>query len=554
MRLESRNQIHSLKLINDMKQDICLFLNHKITAFGLVIGLCCCLHTEGVAQVAINTDGSNPSSNMILDLNPAVGKAFAPPKMNWAQIKAITPATTGMVVYDTEFNCLRIYNGTKWACSNDRVDLFAPSGSFTTQTASGSPEGIATDASGNVYVTGYFSGTATFGALPPINSIGFSDIFIVKYNNLGVAQWVQKAGGTSFTTAQKIAVDASGNVYVTGYFAGTATFGALSPIVSVGGVVYDIFIAKYNSSGTAQWVQKAGGTGADYGSGIALDASNNVFITGFFNGTATFGALPPIVSAGGQDIFVAKYNSSGTAQWVKQAGGLGTDQGYSIALDALGDVYVSGSFYNVATFGTLSPITSAGVSDVFVARLASSDGFFTWVKRGGGTGTDYNYGIVVDALNNLYITGFFNNTATFGALSPIVSAGSTDIYITKYNSGGIEQWVQRYGGVDSESGNSIALDALNNIYITGYFVNTTTFGALSPITSKGFTDSFIAKFNASGGERWIQTGGGANGDSGSGIAVDVLGNVYTTGTFSPSAQFGNQILTSGYMFLMKYSE
>jgi Beta-propeller repeat len=552
---------YPIKKNNEMKQYSRLSLRQRITAFWAIIGLCCCLHTEGVAQVAINTDGSNPSTNMILDLNPAVGKAFAPPSMTWAQIKAITPVKAGMFVYDTEFNCLRMYNGTKWASITEQTDIGGPPGSFTTQTAAGTMNvhAVATDASGNVYITGAFSGTATFGALPPIVSLanGGDDIFIVKYTSTGTALWVQKAGSLGFDNATSLAVDVSGNVYVTGYFSGTATFGGvLAPIVSAG--YDDVFIVKYNTNGTALWVKKAGGISTDRGTSIAIDASGNVYITGFFYETATFSASSAIISGGLSDIFVAKYNNSGVLQWVQKAGGLDSDVGTSVAVDVLGSVYVTGTFSSSAFFSGLGSIISAGKGDIFVLRLASSDGSFTWVKRGGGSTFDISNSITVDGLGNCYLTGTYEGTADFGIYS-INSTGAGDIFIIKYNMSGVEQWANTAGGLDNDNATSITIDATSNIYITGHFRGTTTFGnppfgKLPPITSSGSFDIFVAKYNSSGIPQWVQKAGGIYAEFSFGIASDVFGNVYTTGYFTPNAQFGNQILTSGNMFLMKYSE
>jgi hypothetical protein len=522
--------------------------------FVLVFILCfLSLYTEGVAQVAINTDGSNPSTNTILDLNPAVGKALVPPKMNWAQIKAITPATTGMVVYDTEFNCLRIYNGTKWVCSNDQADLFAPSGSFTTQTASGVivSRAVATDASGNVYITGNFSGTATFGILPSITSSGGNDLFIAKYSSTGTVQWVQKAGGTSDDYGYSIVVDNSSNVYITGYFIGAATFGALPPLTSLGNE--DIFIAKYNSSGTAQWVKRAGGTNSEYARGIAINSIGEIFVTGSFMGTVSFGNLPAVASAGLEDVFIAKYDNNGNALWMQKVGSTSNDGGNSMTIDASGNVFITGYFSNTVAFGLLPSITAVGQQDIFIAKY-DNNGNAQWVQKGGSTGFDVGNSVTTDASGNVFISGYFTNTATFGTLPSITSVGLYDVFIAKYDNNGIIKWVQKGGGTAYDEAYSIVVDALGNTYITGYFANTITFSSLPPITAVGQLDIFIAKYDSNGNAQWLQKAGGALIDISLGMTIDISGNIYITGEYNPNAQFGKQVLTSGSMFLMKYSE
>jgi hypothetical protein len=532
-------------------------------------------YTEGVAQVAINTDGSPAGTNTILDLNPAVGKAFVPPKMTWAQIKSISPASEGMVVYDIEFKCLRMYNGTKWICVGEQKQLTDPPGSFTTLTNGGPdwsvlPIAVVTDASGNVYVTGNLSNTVTFGTLPPITSLGGpvnnADIFIVKYNSSGIAQWVQRAGGTNDDLVFDIALDASGNIYITGAIYGTATFGTLPPLTPLANS--DIFVAKYNNSGTAIWAKRAGGAGTHYSGGyaIALDATNNIYIVGEFGNTANFGSTVSITSTGSSDIFIAKYDNDGTALWAQKAGGVMNDYAADLALDASGNIYIVGTFKGTASFGTTLISTAGTTDEVYIAKY-NNNGAPQWAQRTGATkinSEESNPSIALDALGNIYISGEFTGTATFGTLTPITSVGSYDVFLAKYTNTGTPIWVQRAGGVYTDYPCSIALDASGNIYFTVMFEGSATFGTLPTIYAPGgynpnaaIYDNFdvcIVKYNSNGTPLWVQKGGGAKHDFIYGVTVDVSGNVYTVGAFHPTAQFGNQIFTSGSMFLMKYSE
>ncbi len=396
--------------------------------------------------------------------------------------------------------------------------------------------GIAVDTSGNSYVTGFFEGTATFGSIT-LTSSGYSrDIFIAKLDSSGNWLWARKAGGTYWDYGYGIAVDVSGNNYVMGCFKNMATFGSAT-LTSYGD--WDIFIAKLDSNGNWLWVTKAGGTGDDWGYGIAVDSSGNNYVTGWFGGSATFGSTI-LTSNGGADIFVAKLDSSGNWLWSKNAGGIDCDEGQSIAVDANGNSYVTGYFSDSATFGSTT-LTSSGGNDIFIAKLDSS-GNWLWAKKAGGTSGDYVNGIAVDASGNSYVTGYFNTSATFGSAT-LASSGSYDIFVAKLDSSGNWLWAKNAGGTDYDCGNSIAVDASGNIYVTGGFEGTATFGSTT-LTSNGDSDIFIAKLDSSGNWLGATKTGGTDTVVSYGIAVDASGNNYVTGFFYRTATFGPTTLTS----------
>jgi hypothetical protein len=358
-------------------------------------------------------------------ITPAMSGTY--PRISYDAIVALPSPVKGDMAYDITFDCLRVYNGTKWVCTfqhptdpNPNAIAIASSGGTGIEYGFA----IALDASGNMYITGHYYATTTFGSIS-LTSAGSSDIFVAKYNSAGTVQWVQSAGGTSSDIGQGIALDASGNVYITGAYQGMATFSTTTK-TSAGS--YDIFVAKYNSAGTVQWVQSAGGTGSDFGFALALDASGNVYITGYYAGTATFGTTSK-TSAGSSDIFVAKYNSAGTVQWVQSAGGTGSDFGFAIALDASGNVYITGAYLVTATFGSTTK-TSAGSSDIFVAKYNSA-GTVQWVQSAGGTNIDDGRNIALAASGNVYVTGYYYDTASFGYNTKTASGGNPDVFIMR---------------------------------------------------------------------------------------------------------------------------
>ncbi|MDD3577798.1 MAG: SBBP repeat-containing protein, partial [Candidatus Cloacimonetes bacterium] len=214
-------------------------------------------------------------------------------------------------------------------------------------------QSIATDSNGNSYVTGSFEGTAVFGSTT-LASSGQSDIFVAKMDSNGNWLWAKKAGGSSYDYGYGIAVDSSGNSYVTGNFSDSAVFGSTT-LTSSGD--YDIFVAKIDSNGIWLWAQKAGGSNYDYGYGIAVDSSGNSYVTGYFSGSASFGSTT-LTSSGYEDIFVAKIDSNGIWLWAQKAGGSTYNYGYGIAVDSSGNSYVTGIFLYTASFGSTTLTSS----------------------------------------------------------------------------------------------------------------------------------------------------------------------------------------------------
>jgi len=222
---------------------------------------------------------------------------------------------------------------------------------------------IAVDTNDNSYVTGIFSESATFGTTT-LTSSGYYDIFVAKLDSNGNWLWAKQAWGTGENVDFSIVVDANGNSYITGCFSGNSTFGTTT-LTSSG--YYDIFVAKMDSNGNWLWAIQAGGTDNDFGYGIAVDANGNSYATGSFSESVTFGTTT-LTSSGYEDIFVAKLDSSGNWLWAKQAGGTDYDDGNGIAVDDNGNSYVTGYYEGSATFGATT-LTSIGSWDIFVAKL-----------------------------------------------------------------------------------------------------------------------------------------------------------------------------------------
>lgn len=397
-------------------------------------------------------------------------------------------------------------------------------------------EHLATDKYGRVAVAGKFSSTIQPGSTP-LTSAGDKDILVARYTSSGSLLWAKGAGGTATDEGLSVCTDDNANIIVTGFFRNTAYFD--------GNAVYgmdgdEIFIAKYNYQGTLQWVQTAIGPGDDRGKGIACDAAGNIFVTGYYKDSCYFDANL-MVSAGVDNVFLAKYSPNGTLLWVLDAGSIDQAWASTVGTDSNGDAWVTGSFEGTANFGNLS-ITSYGGNDVFLAK-ATGNGNWVIAVTAGGTDDDFGNGLFVDNNDHIAVTGSFFQTVTFPPSSTATSNGAKDGFIAYYNPVGNCNWVKNFGGTSGDKGIDVACDKKGNIYVTGFVNGQASFNTITQ-TSSGGDDLFIAKYNAAGQIAYATLAGGSSNDYGKGMAMGGTGDVYVAGYYQGSADFGNTTVTS----------
>jgi len=346
-------------------------------------------------------------------------------------------------------------------------------------------------------------------------------------------------GGSAGDAGYAIAVDASGNAYVTGETHST-NFPTASPLQAATGGGDDAFVAKLNPAGSALVYSTYLGGGLDeYGSGIAVDASGNAYVTGRTYST-NFPTASPLQATygGGGDAFVAKLNPLGSALvYSTYLGGSGNDSGSGIAVDSSGNAYVTGDTSST-NFPTASPLqaTLEGTQDAFVAKLNAAGSALVYSTYVGGSGSDVGRRIAVDSSGNAYITGYTAST-NFPTASPLQGTygGGDDAFVAKLNAAGSALVYSTYlGGSANDYGYGIAVDSSGSAYVTGYTYST-NFPTVSPLqeTYGGGTDAFVAKLNAAGSALVYSTYlGGSDFDYGRGIGVDSSGNAYVTGETS----------------------
>ncbi len=398
--------------------------------------------------------------------------------------------------------------------------------------------GVSVRANGSSIITGFFSGTATFGTTAPLtSSAGSYDTFTAKVNANGSFAWATRGGGTGDDGALGVSARANGSSIITGTFRGTATFGTTILTSSAGSV--DTFTAKVNANGSFAWAIRGGGTGDDVARGVSVRANGSSIITGTFRGTATFGTTILTSSAGSVDTFTAKVNANGSFAWAIRGGGTGDDVARGVSVRANGSSIITGTFRGTATFGS-TILTSAGSADTFTAKV-KANGTYAWAIRGGGTGDDYASGVSVRANGSSIITGRFDGTATFGTTTPLTSsAGSVDTFTAKVNTNGSFAWATRGGGTGDDYAYGVSVRANGSSIITGFFSGTATFGTTAPLTSSaGSVDTFTAKVNANGSFAWAIRGGGTGDDSASGVSALPNGSSIIIGSFTGTAIFGS---------------
>ena len=366
-------------------------------------------------------------------------------------------------------------------------------------------------------------------------------------------------GGSGIDRGNGIAVDGTGNAYVTGDTQSTAdTFPETAgPYLSYNGST-DAFVAKVNAGGTAlDYCGYIGGSGTDYGYGIAVDGAGHAYVTGYtYSAADTFPVTvgPDMIYSASADAFVAKVNTSGTAlDYCGYIGGLGSDIGYGIAVDGAGNAYVTGLTGSYPAHGfpvTVGPNLNhnGGTFDAFVAKVKADGTALDYCGYIGGAGSDQGNGIAVDGAGNAYVTGGTESTeATFPVtVGPDLfhNGGTNDAFVAKVKADGtVLDYCGYIGGSDTDSGKGIAVDVAGNAYVTGFTRSTE---ATFPVTvgpdrfyNGGVYDAFVAKVNA-GGATLDYCGyiGGSSMDIGYGIAVDGAGNAYVTGhTYSTEATF-----------------
>ncbi len=388
---------------------------------------------------------------------------------------------------------------------------------------------VETDASNNVIMCGNTESAAAIATagVHQVTYAGNIDAFVVKFNASGVRQWATYYGGSGTDYGSALAISLTGEVYMAG--TSNSTVGISTPgshQVNRGGG-NDAYLVKFNASGVRQWATYYGDAGSDGGFGCALDASGNVYLSGqaaASTGTvfATAGSHQA-THAGGNDAFLVKFNSSGVRQWGTFYGGTGNEIGYGAYVDGSSNIVMSGitssaGGTSIASAGSHQTTYGGGVYDAYVVKFNSS-GVRQWGTYYGGAGEDWSFNTATDNSGNVIISGKTTSSlsiATAGAWDVTASGGSDAGFIAKFSSAGVRSWGTYLGttvnGVDVKTNPTSGA-----VYTTGG-----TFG--------GTSDAVLYKFSSAGAFEWNIVVSGTNGEDGSGVALDNASAVYMCGS------------------------
>lgn len=427
---------------------------------------------------------------------------------------------------------------------------------------------LSIDEEGNVYTTGYYTGTVDFDPGPAVVQLpghGGVDIFITKTDPNGNLVWARGIGGSGGDAAFSIKVTRSGYVYVTGYFCSVVDFDPGPGIDTMRNADdpcnTELFVLKLDSAGNYQWAKAIRSVVqictdvTDVGYALDTDQDDNVYVTGYFRGTADFdpsvSSAYTLTASGTNlvgDIYILKLNAAGGFCWVNRIGEPLSDAGYALHVSDSGFVYVCGLYGAPTDFdpgaGT-DTLPAFGNWDMFILKLDSA-GNHIWAKGIGGSTDDRAFGITSDTHGNVLVTGFYSSTVDFNpgpAVNNLASnPSSNSVFILKLDPAGNYIWAKGIVGAGGGeiSGTSIVTNRNGEIFTTGYFSGTADFDVSTlpadtfMFTAPGVwwaTDSYVAKYDSLGNFIWAFQIGGANVDRGKGITVDTAGNIWSTGYF-----------------------
>ncbi|MEM7368168.1 MAG: T9SS type A sorting domain-containing protein [Bacteroidota bacterium] len=439
----------------------------------------------------------------------------------------------------------------------------------------------------DLYVAGYYSGTAQFGSTT-LNSAGGQDGFIAKYGIDGSLIWINSSSGTGECHITAVELGFDGMLYTTGWFNGSLTFSAGDPSTFATSGGRDLFVAQFDpATGDLGYFRSWGGNAASFVEGfdIATCPTGDVFVAGYFEDDLVIDSVPRynantmmyeasdtflLSAAGFSDVLIMRLRADGLAYWAKKAGSPERRSNFDWAqgMELRGDrLMVTGHYTGTATFGeddpvqgfTTTTISSKGERDIFLTRIDTVNGQPIWVQTGGSPEPDWALDVAINSNGDTYITGAYSDDAGFSddashATETLLNNfNKRDIFIARYDPNGNLTWLQQAGGFGDEEGSALCLDEQDNLYVTGYFSSSNAdFGgtSLSPVNVRAF---FIARYCPQNMLEWVdQAETGSSWEAPRAITHpsihDKVDSLVIVGDFIGTAEFSSTTLTASGIF------
>jgi beta-propeller repeat-containing protein len=389
---------------------------------------------------------------------------------------------------------------------------------------------------GTLALTGTFEGTLDLGGKPLVSQ-GGGDIFFASFSRAGLFRWATSFGGKGLDEGASVAMDAHGGIYLFASFENTLTFGG-DPLVSKGGT--DAALVKFTSDGTLLWARQLGGAANETPGKVAVDAGGNVYVTGEFSESTSIQGTK-LVSAGGTDVFLASFDASGNLRWARALGGPGDDGANGVGTDAAGHLYLAGYFSDQAAIGAPKPLRSAGAADVFVASFEGKDGSYRWSKAFGSPANDVALDLRARG-SRIAVTGTLAGKATIDGVA--LPAGEAAGFVLAFNTEGKLDWSRLFGSESHDRGSSIDISPNGQSIVLGGETASGTVFESTALKPKSDRNPFIAVLNADGTTRWSRSYPSSFFAAATAVAAPNDGFAYLAGWFSDKLVVENETLVS----------
>ncbi len=400
---------------------------------------------------------------------------------------------------------------------------------------------VAIDASGNIVLTGYFQGTIDFGGGPLTAAGASNDIFVAKLDSSGHFIWAKQFGDTQSQAAYGVAVDLTGAVYVVGNNSGTLDFGTGAPLVSAG--MEDVFIAKLDTNGAPIWSKGFGDPTDQSAFSVAVTPSGAIAVVGYMDGTVDFGGVS-LTSAGNGDALAIELDATGATLWANRFGDAAEQEATNVAVDSTGALAIAGEFGGSITIGATT-LASADMRDAFLAKLDPSgaplfaDGF-------GGPGDQLGDWVATGPNGAIVLGASFQNSITVGTTS-ITSLGTASKLVASFDATGTVSWTKAFASASVYDWSSVAVDAQGNVFVAGEFDDGIDLG-FGRVETNGGYDVFVAKLDATGAPVWLGTYGDPDDQFARAVALDATGAPIVCGLYEGSIDFGPiEMIANGAM-------